>query len=726
MNIDTLFDDENKEELSRLEANSAAILNRWNGGSEITNALLESSRSAAFPKNLLFNGLIRQVPLREWQTYWSNELADAFFGGLQNRASDPGDPIEVTDETKLYKSLKPDREAVFYRDNNYNNDLDKKDTQLFKIKIFISTDGAKLLRAWKGAIPASDELLIFLENNEGDTVSDAILLAKAGGNVVDQINQYAENKNIYDWVNTIHKISQEDLEKLLISAGTISWFVNAFKKVISVASVIASWAIDKIGELFKGIGEFIQNNLRISESTWQSDNNESGKLIKEQLKKIGEVFKDLNAQQSNDDPGSLKSKTLPKYEKIMQDAMQAVEKMAAQLTKETPAIYFAVICGIINGIVDLIAGIFSFIGMIFKFIASSENGSRDKVLNIEYYTSLILEYSDNFAQAISKIDWAKVIVTAFENYNKLIYEQLPLLVSQSIDSLKDADPLKVAKEIAYYVGYIGINIIICFIPVVDLLELTQVSKLAEPVQKLFDIIYKLVSKTGRFVVKSAAELFPLLDAFIEMLKKGTEDVIAIVKSIFEAIKGWLEELVGIRKKVEDIVDLSSEELDWMAKRDVNSLGGKVLKETQIRKLRGLLSKKNIQLIVDGDKKSIIKLFTPIGDFKSSEDLFLFMKTTRPPYVGMFNAETKQFLLSKDATEIVAFHEMAHVKHFETVGEAAYKTYSTLEKEMYVWKEIISQRFRWTTAELEDALGYINRIRTSPEFGYNLEPLKVKL
>jgi Metallopeptidase toxin 4 len=115
------------------------------------------------------------------------------------------------------------------------------------------------------------------------------------------------------------------------------------------------------------------------------------------------------------------------------------------------------------------------------------------------------------------------------------------------------------------------------------------------------------------------------------------------------------------------------------------------------------------------------LFTPNGEFKTAEDLFFYMKTRNPPFVGMFNAETRQFFLSKQATEIVAFHEMAHVKHFEEVGEAIYKTYTKLEKEMYVWRQIFSQKFTWTAAELEDALSYINRIRVKE---YNLEPIKI--
>jgi hypothetical protein len=193
-----------------------------------------------------------------------------------------------------------------------------------------------------------------------------------------------------------------------------------------------------------------------------------------------------------------------------------------------------------------------------------------------------------------------------------------------------------------------------------------------------------------------------------------------------AVEEWLGELLGVKKVVDNIADLDAQDLDWMAARRTGALGGTVLRQAQIRKLRGLLAKKNIQLIVDGDKKVITRLFKPTGRFKSAEDLFFFMKTRKPPYVGMFNAETKQFFLSKEATEIVAFHEMAHVKHWEEVGEIAYKACSLLEKEMYVWKQIFSQKLRWTRAEIQDALNYINRIRTEAEFGYNLSSLNITL
>jgi hypothetical protein len=176
----------------------------------------------------------------------------------------------------------------------------------------------------------------------------------------------------------------------------------------------------------------------------------------------------------------------------------------------------------------------------------------------------------------------------------------------------------------------------------------------------------------------------------------------------------LDEIDEFAEHLDEVADL-----DLMATRKIGNLGGKVLKASQIRNLRGLLSKKGIHLIVEGDAKNITKLFKPIDDFKTVDDLFYSMRIDG--FVGGFNAKTRQFYLSKNATELVAFHEMTHLKHFEELGEA-YLSLSKLKKETYVWNEILANRSKWTNAELQDSLNYINRERKKA--GIN-EPLIIK-
>lgn len=47
--------------------------------------------------------------------------------------------------------------------------------------------------------------------------------------------------------------------------------------------------------------------------------------------------------------------------------------------------------------------------------------------------------------------------------------------------------------------------------------------------------------------------------------------------------------------------------------------------------------------------------------------------------GALNPYTRQMILTKDSTEMVAFHQLAHVREFEELGEASYKTLSHWKK-----------------------------------------------
>lgn len=189
------------------------------------------------------------------------------------------------------------------------------------------------------------------------------------------------------------------------------------------------------------------------------------------------------------------------------------------------------------------------------------------------------------------------------------------------------------------------------------------------------------------------------------------------KAQYDEMIETLEGLAGMK-----VVD-EALEIDWMRRMSKSgALGGRILNVNQIKLLRQLLRQKyGIDLIVEGSINAK-NYYRPIGKFKTPKELFTFMNSSNPKKVGGFNAETKQFFLTENATELMAFHELAHVKHFHTLGEEAYKKLNKLEKEMYVWNKIYKSKDLWTVEELEDALRYINDIRTNPIYGFKLEPI----
>ena len=242
--------------------------------------------------------------------------------------------------------------------------------------------------------------------------------------------------------------------------------------------------------------------------------------------------------------------------------------------------------------------------------------------------------------------------------------------------------------------------------------------------------------------------------YLELLSLSGEITVAIKNGLQKSAKEVVEHSDDLEKQLDDLVEqgqisrnVADElldnlevlgELDLMATRKIGNLGGKVATEKQIRQLRGVLKQKGINLILEGDIKNALNLYKPIvingNKFDNPNDLFRFMKDN--DFVGGFNAETKQFILPRklidfekkiyeNPTEIVLFHEMKHLEHFEEVGEIAYNKLNTLQKETYVWNKILAERGKWTQAELNEALVYINRIRTEPKYGFNLKPITIK-
>lgn len=188
----------------------------------------------------------------------------------------------------------------------------------------------------------------------------------------------------------------------------------------------------------------------------------------------------------------------------------------------------------------------------------------------------------------------------------------------------------------------------------------------------------------------------------------------------------LDDLVKKGEIDEGVSELVINEVSLMAgPREIGKLGGKVLRASQIRKLRGELKRKGILLILEEDLKikSITNQFKTIRlnglGFEKAQDLFYFMK--KEGFAGAFDARTKQMVLGEKSTELVAFHEKAHLKHFEELGEA-YHPLKTWQKETYVWEQIWSKKRDWTKEELELSLNYANRERKKA----GIDIIKIKL
>jgi hypothetical protein len=79
-------------------------------------------------------------------------------------------------------------------------------------------------------------------------------------------------------------------------------------------------------------------------------------------------------------------------------------------------------------------------------------------------------------------------------------------------------------------------------------------------------------------------------------------------------------------------------------------------------------------------------------------------------VGGFNPNTGQIVLRPDASLLSALHESFHAKQFKELGKEEYLKLSTLEKEEYVYNEIMKNKSKFSAEEIYEAQRYIFKLR----------------
>lgn len=683
-------------------------------------------------------GMRNVSPLAEHKFFnqTTEQIYNKYFPDSENMQKGNRNLIfDFTDETKNGFDFK---RYNFFSDKNRDGKINPNEELIFKLLLFVSTDGNKVKECYEVVKPADDEIILFLETDE-----DHFSSQKLYGRISDKIRKIYVNTttgkmyhsffegNIIDAVQKyLSRADKEIIEELLLHGyiqekSIQEKFMTGLKYVLlatSAPSKALGWVLNKFGD---GI-----DFLKIPDEFWDTESEEyyfqKDKIIEnlsisdDKLNLLKNLFTDkkgfnladLTPQMLDDiilKQISVVESFTGKYNNYVknkiEDIYKTLENPGMQKQTEKLAERIALICGIWYGLVDFVSSVFKFLGMLLE-----------APFNITKDFQQILEMIDNFWDMLK---------------DGSLFENLEKAVSSGIEKMAEYLKSKNTDDInwvwVYYIGGFTISFIgTFFIPVADLAKISEVGKIGEVLSKITSEVGNTVSKTGKFVKIQSAEAYQktskALQELLEMVAKGGKKLDDFVDKVSKEIAEWfLKNKKYIQSRYEKIADITAKELDWMASRRIGNLGGNILKETQIRKLRGILKRKEIQLIVDGDINSIAKLFKPIDKFKSLDELLFFMKTSKTPKVGLFHAGTRQMILTKDCTEIVAFHEMCHLKHFEEVGDIAYKGFNRLEKEMYVWKQILANRGKWTKAELKESLRYINEIRTEE---YGLTPLKI--
>lgn len=454
----------------------------------------------------------------------------------------------------------------------------------FKVIIFSSKDATKLKECFEISEPHGREILIFVEDNTEDKASGTYGAIKISNDVLSFLNKSGRleydlynNDEVYKEIKKVIPELDDDQIKTLLQKGYIEDIrVDIAKTYFKLASFFSSG----ISVISPGLGILTNDVLRkatsvllekvillieetkLGENRWQPkspklkngevDKNyeynpliSSGKnsngivnfseitgLLKTMLTDQNNLVRlvlniNKNFRKNSQPKGFLEllyNLYLDAYN-IVYDIINDLDDISnLDVLKYGVQTYNALLCGVWNGLVDSVSGLFAMIKMIYDGITMG----KDFVQNIDKYLRTLLEQFDEAVQAIKKI--------SFTETAKYIYEKLK-------EINLTFDPVACSYFIGYAFGFIISLIIEIIVGILvsggTLSVAAIVNALVESILGIFRLgfsavkgVVKVVRTFSKFVVKSIQDLLKGFQELLNFLKKGWQEIKRIIDDAF--------------------------------------------------------------------------------------------------------------------------------------------------------------------------------------------------
>ncbi|MDQ0066686.1 hypothetical protein [Chryseobacterium lathyri] len=571
------------------------------------------------------------------------------------------------------------------------------------VVLFASKNGAFLLQRYMEALPSSKQLILFLEIDDEYNYS-TVMRVVAGADLT------KNKEELFDDILTFtrkHEVSVppkalEDLIKNGIyrnKVSFISWFLSL--KDASVGQIFTFFK----QEILEGAASFfiegIADNitkLRISESGWnpyvkegdydpafipatlyeelkkfyehegsgnpyenlEGQKKINSKIVKTLFERINGVKTDFNHLLSNAEhffPAFIFKKIkqslnlfFSQIDKIEQFLIDPITGMQHIIYK-SHQIANAFLCGIYNSLIDIVAGIFSIVGFIFKAVAAMDKVNDRKV----EYGEMFLELMEDLMEGIIKFDYAD------------FFKQCLTLQIRTVIRLVKWVDTKVSQltleKAAYYYGYI-IGIIIDLI-VETLLTggAAAVAKLARTVESFIlnplEKISKAITQAGNFMTR----IMEFISMILREFKKGSKEIFAKLKKILDEVFGFGDEvadhaLTPAERRVKDKNRRRQERLDR--------------KKTSLQRKK---QRKELFSTIKGDpidRKLLSKLqkeFTELGgEMRFDEESFEYIagrERTLGVEIEAITLGDDLIMLGPKATTSAVYEELIHAQQFKS-------------------------------------------------------------
>ncbi|MGE8432424.1 hypothetical protein [Chryseobacterium joostei] len=554
----------------------------------------------------------------------------------------------------------------------------------FKVIIFSSTEATKLKECFEVSSPKGREILIFVEDNSKDNVSGTYGAIKISEDVITFLNSKKrlaydvyDNTEIYKEIKAVVPELTDDQIKSLLQKGYIEdTRIDIAKTYFKVASFFSSGISlihpslgiltnDAMRAATSSVLEKVIETIeeaRLEENRWQPrpPRLENGKLEENYQYKplissgkngsgtvnfteISRYLKTMLTEQNGFVKSLLNIKKDFKHDSepkglleilyksyldayyIMHDIASNLENISEiEILKYGAKVYNALLCGIWNGLIDAVAGIFAMVKMIYDGITLG----KDFAQNIDKYLPTLLEQFDEIIQAIKNIDFTDIV--------KYIYGKLK-------EIKLTFNPIACGYFIGYAYGFI-ISLII------EIIVGTLVSggTLSIPIiiQKLEETIFGIF-RLGWGLIKGIARKIRTLSKFVV---KSIKNIIERFQELLRFFKG---EKVSLKTLIDDAFkDVSIQFKEIRSKKRIelfSTIKGKPINLQLLKKLQKEFEEIGGSLLYDNES------FEYIASREKIDGIEIEAIT--------FNEEL--ILLNKNATVSAVYEELIHATQYRT-------------------------------------------------------------
>jgi hypothetical protein len=497
----------------------------------------------------------------------------------------------------------------------------------FKVILFSSTEATKLKECFEVCKPKGNEILIFVEDNSSDSVSGTYGAIRISQNVLDTLStknslayDLQDNDNVYKQIKKfVPSLTDEQINSLFHKGYIEDPRIKTAKTFFQIASFFTS----VISSIFPSLGVFVNpaarqltssilkevieeiEDLRFEENRWQPkppklDNGDSDPnyrynpilsigsdngiinfseivnylqdKLKEQHNFVRSKLKIKKEFSRYAEPTSLLEFLYKKYVDAYYIAWDTINKLNEisnlEVLKYGVRAYNALLCGVWNGLIDAISGLFAMVKMIYDGLSLG----ADFAQNVEKYLPVLLEQFDEAIQAIQNIDFTEIA--------KYVYEKIK-------EINLTFDPVACSYFLGYAYGFI-LSLIIEIILTVFLTGGTvtvplMIEKLEEVIFGIFRLGFgiakgalKAVRTFANFFLKSIKDLIKGFQELLNFLKKGWAEIKRMLDDVFKRSIKLMDEQASIFIKklpsnIGKFVDLLSKNFPKLQKKIIDGL-----------------------------------------------------------------------------------------------------------------------------------------------------------